>query len=137
MCYQCKEKGHIAKNCPNSSGEEKQENKTSQENTFSKNKFQKKKALVTAWGSDPEEGPDAFESSQGRCLMAGRSSAKSATSEVDSNELFNSLNDLNKDQLIRIIKEFGKENGELQERLTEYKDEFSCLTTENAHWSKG
>lgn len=38
--------------------------------------------------------------------------------------------------MIKIIKELGRENGELQERLIEYEEEVSCLTTKNAHWSK-
>jgi len=90
VCYQCNKKGHFAKNCPNGSGEEKQENKVSQENTFSRNKFQKKKALVAAWGSDSEE--ESGSPKGDRCLMA-RSSAGSATSEVASNDLSNSLSD--------------------------------------------
>ena len=80
--YQCNKKGHLAKNCPNGSGEEKKENKVSQENTFSRNKFQKKKALVAAWGSDSEEEPKVLEFSQERYLKANGSSAGSATSEV-------------------------------------------------------
>lgn len=39
VCYQCNKKGHFAKNCPNGSEEEKQENEVSQKNMFSKNKF--------------------------------------------------------------------------------------------------
>ena len=70
-----------------------------------------------------------------RCLMA-RSSAGSTTSEVPSNDLSSSLNDLSKNPLIKIIKEPRKENRELQERIIEYEEEVSCLTTENAHWSK-
>ena len=135
VCYQCNKKGHFAKNCPNGSGEERQENKVSQENTFSRNKFQKKQALVATWGSDSEEDPETPHSLQDRCLME-RSNAGSATSKVASNDLSNSLNDLSKNQLIKIIKELGKENGELQGRITEYEDEVSCFTTENAHWSK-
>src|ERR1044071_5428822 len=66
VCYQCNKKGHFAKNCPNGSGEEKQENKVTQENTFSRNK--KKKALVAAWGSEFEEEPGSPKGE--RCLMA-------------------------------------------------------------------
>src|ERR1044071_7735858 len=107
VCYQCNKKGHLAKNCPNGSGEEKQENKVSQENTFSKNKFQKKKALVAAWGSDSKEDPETPHSLQDRCLMA-RSNVGSATFELTSDDLSNSLSDLSKNQLIKIINELGK-----------------------------
>src|ERR1044071_6627320 len=55
VCYQCNKKEHFVKNFPNGSGEDKQENKVSQENTFSRNKFQKKKALVAACSDSEEE----------------------------------------------------------------------------------
>ena len=38
--------------------------------------------------------------------------------------------------MIKIIKKLGKETSSLQEKLEEYEDEISCLTTENSVWSR-
>ena len=90
ICYNCKEKGHFAQNCP-------------KERVESAQNKEKQKALLVAWddaGSEEELKTEVRSSNL--CLMA--QSANDTLSEVSDTELFNVVNSFEKPQCVLFIK---------------------------------
>ena len=124
-CFNCNEKGHLAKSCPKASSSPKNEGQ-----------HYKKKALIAAWGDESDEELDLNKFQEGACLMAIGDNADSDNSEVSLDDFLSSLSDCSHKQLIKVIKILGKENSTLQEKLTDNEDLFACITAENQVWSK-
>ena len=109
-CYNCQEKGHLAKTCTNPKVE-----------------ATEKKALFSTWGEEDDEA-DLHEGFQGQCLMAD---AEALASEVKPLDTFPTrLNLLDKKDLINMIKGLLEDTEALESQVTEYEVEVTELRSE-------
>ena len=145
-CFSCNQKGHMARNCPNASDDEKAEGREHKESKFSRNKFdKKKKALVAAWGSGSESEGDADGNTQshGRCLMAKETtsespkgtSSESSPEVVIGSKLLKKLHASDKQTLINIITEYVETTESQLVKIEDFEDTISCMVEENILWA--
>ena len=111
VCYNCQQKGHLAKTCTNPKVEPAAENK----------------ALFSSWGEDNDES-DLCENLRGICFMAHEETLQQVNTPA---EFFSHLHVLKKEDLIDMIKELMEDNSVVEKESTEYATEIRELRSEN------
>lgn len=119
VCYKCKEKGHIARNCPQKETEE----------VGSPKKDKSKEALAAfydGWG-ETDSDSEYVSSSQRHCLVA-LESTKGSSKEVSESDFIAEFSSYSKDSLLRFIKSVYEE----KERIA---CELDNAIEENGNWA--
>ena len=116
-CFNCQEKGHLARTCTNPKVE-----------------ATEKKALFSAWEEEGDEA-DLHEGYQGQCLMANSEArapeVKALAPEVKASDPFPTrINLLEKKELINIIKGLLEDNETLESQINKYEEEVKDLRSE-------
>ena len=95
ICYNCKEKGHFARNC-------------TKEKVKDRKDKEKEKALPVAWDkTESDEGLETEVRSSNMCLMA--QDAATTLDEVSETKFLRLVSGFEKSKYVKVIKKFWKE----------------------------